>query len=180
MSVGSALTATSQTATQFVLFQFMTRAFLVTSAIVAVVIITEEFPAEYRGWGIGMLAGVSSIGFGLGAALYGAVKVLPFGWRALYLVGLVPVALFFWLRRGVVETRRFERARGESLAREGVGAALAGALQPLARSRASTRGARSRSALVGDLLERGHRRLVPVRLAVPADRARLVAGASSD
>ncbi len=132
MSVGSALTATSQTATQFVLFQFMTRAFLVASAIVAVVIITEEFPAEYRGWGIGMLAGVSSIGFGLGAALYGAVKVLPFGWRALYLVGLAPVALFFWLRSGVVETRRFERARGQSLAREGVRAAVAGAFAPLA------------------------------------------------
>lgn len=131
MSLGSALTATSQTATQFVVFQFMTRAFLVTSSIVSVVIVTEEFPAEYRGWGIGMLAGVSSIGFGLGAGLYGAVKVLPFGWRALYLVGLAPLLLMVWLRRGVVETRRFEHARGEALAREGVGTALAGALQPL-------------------------------------------------
>jgi len=112
MSAGSALTATSQTATQFVLFQFMTRAFLVGAAIVAVVILTEEFPAEYRGWGIGMLAGVSSIGFGLGALVYGMVKVLPFGWRALYVVGLAPVVLFFWLRRDVVETRRFEQVRG--------------------------------------------------------------------
>ena len=112
MSLGSALTATSQTATQFVAFQFMTRAFLVSASIVAVVILTEEFPAEYRGWGIGMLAGVSSIGFGLGALVYGMVKVLPFGWRALYLIGLVPLALFFWLRERVVETRRFEKARG--------------------------------------------------------------------
>lgn len=112
MSLGSALTATSQTAAQFVFFQFMTRAFLVGAAIVAVVILTEEFPAEYRGWGIGMLAGVSSIGYGLGAAVYGMVKVLPFGWRSLYVIGLVPLLLFFWMRDRVVETRRFERAHG--------------------------------------------------------------------
>ena len=119
MSVGSALTATSQTATQFVVFQFMTRGFLVSAAIVAVVILTEEFPAEYRGWGIGMLAGVSSIGFGLGALVYGMVKVLPFGWRALYLIGLIPLVLFFWLRDRVTETRRFHLVRSAELAQQG-------------------------------------------------------------
>src|SRR5215831_16048191 len=40
MSVGSMLTATSQTATQFVLFQFFTRTFLVSAAVLSVVIVT--------------------------------------------------------------------------------------------------------------------------------------------
>jgi AAHS family 4-hydroxybenzoate transporter-like MFS transporter len=133
MSLGSLLTASSQTAVQFVLFQFATRTFLITAAVVAVVIVTEEFPAEHRGWGIGMLAGVAAIGFGMGALMYGFVNRLPLGWRALYLVGVVPLLLFPWLRRGVTETRRFTRARGETLEREGIGAALSGALRPLAQ-----------------------------------------------
>ncbi|MFI5316824.1 MAG: MFS transporter [Myxococcota bacterium] len=133
MSLGSLLTATSQSATQFVLFQFATRSFLVTSAVLTVVIVTEEFPAAHRGWGIGMLSGVAAIGYGFGALLYGFVNHLPFGWRALYLAGgAAPLVLFPWLRRGVVETRRFENLRGAALAAEGLGGALAGALQPMA------------------------------------------------
>jgi MFS family permease len=132
MSLGSALTATSQTATQFVLFQFATRTFLITAAVVAIVIVTEEFPAEHRGWGIGMLSGVAAIGFGMGALMYGFVNRLPLGWRTLYLVGVFPLLLFPWLRRGVTETRRFARVRGEALEREGIAQALGGALRPLA------------------------------------------------
>jgi MFS family permease len=132
MSLGSALTASSQTAMQFVVCQFATRTFLITAGIVAVVIVTEEFPAEHRGWGIGMLSGVAAIGFGMGALMYAFVNRLPLGWRALYLVGVAPLVLFPWLRRGVTETRRFERARGDALAREGLAAALAGALRPIA------------------------------------------------
>jgi AAHS family 4-hydroxybenzoate transporter-like MFS transporter len=131
MSVGSMLTATSQSATQFVLFQFWTRTFLISAAVLSVVIVTEEFPAEHRGWGIGMLSGVAAIGFGVGALLYGFVNRLPLGWRALYLAGIVPLLVFPWLRRGVSETRRFNRARGAALAVEGVGSALTGAFHPI-------------------------------------------------
>jgi MFS family permease len=132
MSIGSILTATSQSANEFVLFQFFTRTFLISAAVLSVVIVTEEFPAEHRGWGIGMLSGVAAIGFGLGALLYGFVNRLPLGWRALYLFGVVPLVLFPWLRRGVSETRRFNRARGDALAAEGLGSALAGAFRPIA------------------------------------------------
>ncbi len=132
MSLGSVLTATSQSASQFVMFQFGTRAFLVTSAVLTVVIITEEFPAAHRGWGIGMLSGIAAIGFGLGALLYGFVNRLPLGWRALYLVGILPLLLFPWLRRGVTETRRFTNTRGAALALEGTAGALAGAFRPIA------------------------------------------------
>ncbi len=132
MSVGSVLTATSQSAPQFVLCQFATRTFLISAGVVAVVILTEEFPAEHRGWGIGMLSGVAAIGFGAGSLVYALVNRLPLGWRTLYVLGGSPLLLLPWLRRSVTETRRFQRARGALLAREGIRAALAGSLQPLA------------------------------------------------
>src|SRR5262249_8014509 len=130
MSLGSVITATSQSANQFVVFQFFTRTFLVTAAVLTVVIITEEFPAEPRGWGIGMLSGVAAIGFGFGALLYGFVNPLPFGWRSLYLPGIAPLLFFPWLRRGVIETRRFNRMQGT--APQDLRAALVGALRPIA------------------------------------------------
>jgi AAHS family 4-hydroxybenzoate transporter-like MFS transporter len=132
MSLGSVLTATSQSALQFVLCQFATRTFLIAAGVVAVVILTEEFPAAHRGWGIGMLSGVAAIGFGVGALLYGFVNLLPLGWRALYVLAGSPIALFPWLRRGVAETRRFERARAAHHERKGIGAAVAGILSRLA------------------------------------------------
>ncbi len=107
MSIGTLLTAFSQTAGQFIACQMLTRTFVLTASAVAIVIVAEELPAGARGWGIGMLAAVSATGHGLGAALFAAVEVLPYGWRALYAVGLVPLLMLPLFRRGILETERF-------------------------------------------------------------------------
>jgi MFS family permease len=57
LSVGTFLTAFSQTPAQFVLCQVVSRSFIIAASATAFVIVTEEFPAEHRGWGIGMLGG---------------------------------------------------------------------------------------------------------------------------
>ncbi len=110
-SLGTLLTAFAQTAPQFVLAQMVTRAFLLAGAAVAVVIVTEEFPAEHRGWAVGMLGALSACGHGLGAALFAAIEYLPYGWRALYAIGVMPLLLLPLFRRGVRETDRFVRQR---------------------------------------------------------------------
>ena len=84
---------------------------MVSAMSCAVVIVTEEFPAEHRGWGIGMMGALAACGVGFGALLFSLVDVLPFGWRALYVVGVVPVLMFPMFRRGVTETERFSRGR---------------------------------------------------------------------
>ena len=80
-------------------------------------VIAEEFDAEHRGWGIGALGALHACGAGLAALAFAFVDVLPFGWRALYAVGLVPLLLVAFLRRTLPETDRFDalaRERGES------------------------------------------------------------------
>jgi MFS family permease len=114
MSLATFCTGFAQTAMQYVAIQTVTRTFVVVSISTAVVIVAEELPAEHRGWGIGMLGAISSFGFGLGALLYAFVEVLPFGWRSLYIVGVLPVLMAPMLRRRVPETDRFERHRVES------------------------------------------------------------------
>jgi putative MFS transporter len=108
-SIGTCLTAFTQSALQFVLVQSLTRTFMTTAAAVAVVIVTEEYPALYRGWAIGMLGALSACGHGLGAAFFAAIEVLPWGWRSLYAFGVIPLVLLPRLRGGVTETARFRQ-----------------------------------------------------------------------
>jgi MFS family permease len=131
ISVTTFLTAFSYNVLQFVMFQMATRLFMVLCSAVAIVIITEEFPAAYRGWGIGMLGALAAAGNGFGALLFAAIEVLPYGWRALYFVGLVPVMLLPYFRREVRETERFERHRNAGLAGGDTLLALTGWLRPL-------------------------------------------------
>lgn len=107
MSVGTLLTAFSQTAAQFIACQMLTRTFVLTASAVSVVMVAEELPASARGWGIGILAAVSASGHGLGAALFAAIEVLPWGWRSLYAFGVLPLLLLPMFRRGIQETARF-------------------------------------------------------------------------
>jgi len=108
-SLLTCLTAFTQTAWQFVAVQMLSRTFMMASGAVAFVIVTEEYPAEYRGWAIGMLGALASFGHGLGAALFAAIELLPFGWRSLYALGLIPLLALPSLRRNVKETDRFTR-----------------------------------------------------------------------
>ncbi len=91
--------------------QTVTRSFLVAATATAVVLVAEALPARHRGWGIGILGAIGTVGFGLSAILYAFVDRLPFGWRFLYFVGLAPLLLFGSFRRQIVETERFQAAQ---------------------------------------------------------------------
>jgi len=113
MSVGTLATAFSQTPSQFIGIQLLTRASLLTCSSIGVVMLIEEFPAEHRGWGLGMLGALANIGNGLGAALFAFVDHLPFGWRSLYAVGVVPALLLPHFRRTLQETGRFRQLQAQ-------------------------------------------------------------------
>lgn len=120
LSLGTFLTGLSQNATQFVILQLFTRTFMLTAATIAFVMVSEELPAAHRGWGIGILGALSSLGHGFSAMIFAGVEYLPYGWRALYFLGALPILLLPSFRRGVPETRRFEaRETGEPAAASG-------------------------------------------------------------
>jgi MFS family permease len=83
------------------------RTFMVTLAATAFVIVSEEMAAEHRGWSIGILGALGAFGVGLSAMMFAAIEVLPYGWRAMYVVGVVPLLLMPMFRRRIAETRRF-------------------------------------------------------------------------
>jgi putative MFS transporter len=111
MSVTTAATALAHDPHTFVALQMFMRVFVVAATAVAIVIVTEEFPAANRGWAIGVMGAIASSGHGLGALLFSQIDRLPYGWRTLYVLGALPLLLLpqFW--RGVPETTRFVRER---------------------------------------------------------------------
>ncbi|MBM4363861.1 MAG: MFS transporter [Deltaproteobacteria bacterium] len=110
MGVLTVLTSFAQGPWDFVVLQMLTRTFFVAGTAIAFVYIAEEFPAEHRGFGIGLLGAIAVSGHGLSAVLFSGINHLPHGWRLLYAVGGVPVLLFPWLARRIPETARFAAA----------------------------------------------------------------------
>lgn len=122
MGVLTFATALAPTAGWFVGLQMLTRTFFITGSTVAFVIVTEELPAAHRGWGIGVVGAIGAVGHGLSAGAFAAIDVLPYGWRALYAFGVLPLLLLPWFARRIPETRRF--ATGEGAGGQEPGSAL--------------------------------------------------------
>jgi putative MFS transporter len=104
-------TAFALDAATFVVFQFFSLMFVSAERTLATVVVAEEIEAEWRGWAIGVLGALSALGGGVALLLFAFVDVLPMGWRALYLLGVVPLVIMAYLRRNLPETERFERYR---------------------------------------------------------------------
>lgn len=133
VSILTAATAFARDPETFVALQMATRIFMVTGTSVAIVIVTEEFPAAHRGWAIGIMGAIASSGHGLGALLFSQIERLPYGWRTLYVAGALPLLLLPQFSRGVPETERFTRQRAQESA-PGHGGGWLGPLVGLART----------------------------------------------
>jgi len=107
-------TGLAQTPLQFAALQFASRLFIYAETLLAAVVIVEELGSENRGFGIGLLGALGALGHAASALLFAGIDFLPGGWRALYILGVAPLLMGAWLRRGLPETRRFARQRGDS------------------------------------------------------------------
>ena len=107
-TIFTGLTALTWNAPSFVVMRFLAVIFSAAEGSVSLVILVEEVDAGVRGWAVGMLAALSSVGYGVAAAMFSAIAVIPFGWRGLYALALIPLAIIIPLRRVLPETRRFE------------------------------------------------------------------------
>jgi putative MFS transporter len=110
-TVFTGLTAIAPTAETFVIVQFLGRAFAGAEATIALVILAEEVDAAVRGWSVGLMAAITSSGYGLAAVVFAFVFVIPYGWRGLYSLALIPLVIVIPLRRSLPESQRFEREK---------------------------------------------------------------------
>jgi len=111
-------TAFAPNAYVFSIAQFVARIFLIAEYALSMVYAAEEFPADRRGFSIGIIQGFASLGTILCAAIVPLLIKLPAlapgvggSWRNVYLVGAIPLVIVAFLRRGLKETERFTRTQ---------------------------------------------------------------------
>ena len=106
-------TALSQGLGTFTLFQSCAQLFLSAEFGIAIIMISEEFPARSRGTGVALLNAMGLLGVVAGGLLYAKVVDTHWGWRGMYFIGIIPLVLVAFLRRNLRETLRFEALRAE-------------------------------------------------------------------
>jgi putative MFS transporter len=145
-AVFNGLTAFATDKLQFTICQLLARLFLTAEYSLAVIMAGEEFPARYRGRAIAILTSLATVGVmlmakgvqpyvllaegaesnwlhalgsGMVASVQGALGLAVDGenWRALYVLGVFPLALIVVLRLAMRETRRFSAVQEEAARR---------------------------------------------------------------
>lgn len=110
-TLSTLLSGLAWSAASFAFFQFIARIFLISEWAVAMVYAAEEFPEARRGMVLGVLQGFSALGGILCVGLVPVLGALPWGWRSIYFVGVLPLLLLAFTRRNLKETTRFEEAQ---------------------------------------------------------------------
>ena len=103
----TALSAVTVHIAQFALCQMLARLFQTAEVATVMVFAAEEFPAERRGFVLGVIQGVSSLGAIVCAGVTPLLIGTALGWRMVYLVGGVPLVLVAYLRRNLRDSQRF-------------------------------------------------------------------------
>lgn len=111
MTIATVLSAFAQTALHFLILQTLARCFSYAEDMLCYVIIAEVIDPRMRGWALGRLAALGTLGYGMSSLLYTQIDILPHGWRDFYLIGTAGLAVIILARSQLRETQRFTDLR---------------------------------------------------------------------
>ncbi|MGI1658359.1 MAG: MFS transporter [Desulfitobacterium sp.] len=106
-SICSLVTAFSPNIQVFIFLQFVARIFLIGCWSVGYVILCEEFATEHRGKAVGRFQLTAVFGALLIGILLPVFTSFGLSWRALYVVGAVPIIPVYLMRNNLPETEAF-------------------------------------------------------------------------
>lgn len=116
-AVFTALVAASWNVLVLAVFRFLSNFGLGGEVPVTLTLAAEFSPGSIRGRMTGSMMAAFPVGLVVAAAL--SLAIVPtLGWRALFVVGVVPAVLLFFVRRYMPESVRYQLSRGEVEAAE--------------------------------------------------------------
>jgi MFS family permease len=112
-SISSAACAFTHSIPQLAFFRFVLGMGMGGEWTTAAALIAETWRAEHRGKALGLMQSAYAIGEAI-AALVVAIVLPHFGWRAVFLVGVLPALVVLWIRRGVPESELWKQRAAKS------------------------------------------------------------------
>jgi len=107
-SIASAACAFTHTIPQLAFFRFVLGLGMGGEWTTAAALIAETWRPEHRGKALGLMQSAYAIGEAI-AALVVAVVLPHFGWRAVFLTGVLPAIIVLWIRRRVPESKLWQQ-----------------------------------------------------------------------
>src|SRR5258708_7920324 len=121
-AICTGLCAFSQTWWQLMIFRFTAALGIGGEWAVGASLLTETWPRAWRPWLAAMLQTGVNLGVILGAVLVGLLSLIlpPDSERWVFLLGVIPALLVFWIRRHVPEPETWAQAEHQATAKPGV------------------------------------------------------------
>jgi predicted MFS family arabinose efflux permease len=121
-AVCTGLCALAQTWWQLMIFRFIAALGIGGEWAVGASLISETWPRAWRPWLAAILQTGVNIGIMFAAAAVGLLSLLlhPLPYRSVFLIGIVPALLVFWIRKNVPEPEAWQRARSTGEPKPGV------------------------------------------------------------
>lgn len=101
-SLATALTATARGIPELILWRAFVGIGLGGEWAAGSVLLAESWPARHRAKGIGLMQSGWALGY-IAAAVLAALVLPRWGWRVLFLLGILPALFTWWIRRNVEE-----------------------------------------------------------------------------
>ncbi|MEO6004585.1 MAG: MFS transporter [Opitutus sp.] len=129
-AVCTGLCAFAQTWWQLMLFRFIAALGIGGEWAVGASLISETWPKSWRPWLAAILQTGVNVGILFAAATVGLLSLLPHppAERYVFLIGIVPALLVFWIRKNVPEPETWEHANRAGTVRPGIGDLFRGAV----------------------------------------------------
>src|ERR1051326_3162979 len=101
-SIATALTATARGIPELLLWRAFVGIGLGGEWAAGSVLVAESWPPQHRAKGIGLMQSGWAVGY-IAAAVLAALVLPRWGWRMLFLLGILPALFPWWIRRNVTE-----------------------------------------------------------------------------
>src|SRR4029453_18928622 len=111
-SIFTALCGLAQTVSQLAVFRFLLGLGMGGEWTSGAALVSETGPDEHRGKAVAWMQSAWAIGYA-GAAIIVALVLPRFGWRVVFLIGLLPALLTLWIRRHVHESEMWLASQKE-------------------------------------------------------------------
>jgi len=109
-SIMTGLSAFAWDWVSFAVLRFLVGVAIGSEWVTGTSIVAELWPDRNRGKGVGLMQSGFGIGFFLASVVWFFINPIgPNAWRVIFLIGVVPALLTFWIRRSIPESDRWER-----------------------------------------------------------------------